>query len=235
MPETHLSPSEAQDELRAAYYAGNIERISQLFANAPLDAEDATLALEGSLMEMDPALIRVLLQNGADISSITCRDIPRSGQVSELLELLAQHNYDFKTDGRRILQSAVSLIHEQDGTNRYQRFCSRSKDARLVVVVTVARHVPEVEEEVYTLGASDTVSPRTIRHGHSSHDSIIMINVAHNKLKHSSSTLSSKCGPFFKLSRRFRLDRPRIGLHKRSKVLCHVTSCMTRKLSYSKQ
>lgn len=100
----HLSPSEAQDELRTAYYAGDIERVSQLFANAPLDAEDATLALENSLMEMDPALIRVLLQNGADISSITCRDIPRSGHVGELLELLAEYNFDFKTDGHRILQ-----------------------------------------------------------------------------------------------------------------------------------
>jgi hypothetical protein len=115
----HLSPSEAQDELRAAYYAGNIERISQLFANAPLDAEDATRALEDSLMEMDPALIRVLLENGADISSISVRDIPRSGQVGELLELLAEYDYDFKADGHRILQSVLSVIHQQKETDDY--------------------------------------------------------------------------------------------------------------------
>jgi hypothetical protein len=111
MPEMHLSPGEAQDELRTACYAGDIERISQLFANAPLDAEDATLALEDSLMDMDPALVRVLLENGADISSISVRDIPRSGQVSKLLQLLAEYNYDFKTDGHRILQSVLKSIY----------------------------------------------------------------------------------------------------------------------------
>jgi hypothetical protein len=58
---------------------------------------------------MDPALIRVLLQNGADISSITCRDIPRSGQVDELLELLAEYDYDFKKEGHRILESVLDL------------------------------------------------------------------------------------------------------------------------------
>jgi hypothetical protein len=118
-PEMQLSPSEAQDELRTAYYAGDIERISQLFANAPLDAEDATRALEDSLMEMDPALIRVLLENGADISSISVRDIPRSGQVGELLELLAEYDYDFKADGHRILQSVLSVIHQQKETDDY--------------------------------------------------------------------------------------------------------------------
>jgi hypothetical protein len=132
MPEIHLSPGEAQDELRTACYAGDIERISQLFANAPLDAEDATLALEDSLMDMDPALVRVLLENGADISVIHIRDIPRSGQVGELLELLAEYEYDFKADGHRILQSVLSLMHQQREANLYQRFFSRSRDARLV-------------------------------------------------------------------------------------------------------
>ena len=110
-PEMHLSPGEAQDELRTAYYAGDLERISQLFANTPLDAEDATRALEDSLVEMDPALIRVLLQNGADISVIQIRDIPRSERVNELLELLAEFNYDFKADSHRILQSVFKLIY----------------------------------------------------------------------------------------------------------------------------
>jgi hypothetical protein len=111
MPEMPLWPSEAQDELRTAYYAGDLERISQLFANTPLDAEDATRALEDSLVEMDPALIRVLLQNGADISVIQIRDIPRSERVNELLELLAEFNYDFKADSHRILQSVFKLIY----------------------------------------------------------------------------------------------------------------------------
>lgn len=111
MPEMHLSPSEAQDELLTAYYTGDLERIAQLFANASLETEGATRALEDSLMEMDPALIRVLLQNCADINTITCRDLPRSGQVGELLELLAQNNYDFKRDGHRILESVLKLIY----------------------------------------------------------------------------------------------------------------------------
>jgi hypothetical protein len=71
-------------------------------------------------MEMDPALIRVLLPNGADISSISCRDITRSGQVGELWELLAEYDYDIKTDGHRILRSVLSPIHQQKETNQYQ-------------------------------------------------------------------------------------------------------------------
>jgi hypothetical protein len=128
-PEMQLSPSEAQDELRTAYYAGDIERISQLFANTPLDAEDATRALEDSLMEMDPALIRVLLQNGADVSVIHIRDIPRSQRVNELLELLVECNYDFKADGHRILQSVLRLLCRRKETNGSQRLCTRSKVA----------------------------------------------------------------------------------------------------------
>jgi hypothetical protein len=127
MPETH-PPSEAQDELRTAYYAGDIEHISQLFANVPLDAEDATRALEEFLMEMDPALIRVLLENGANVSVIHVHDIPRSGQVDELLELLAEHDYEFKAYGHRILQSVLSPIHQQKETHQYQRFRWRSED-----------------------------------------------------------------------------------------------------------
>ena len=105
MPEIHFSPSEAQDELRTACYDGDHKRVSELFANAPLDADDVTCVLEDALVEMEPALIRVLLQNGADIVSIGCRDIPRSGQVGELLEVLARYGYDFEKEGHWILQS----------------------------------------------------------------------------------------------------------------------------------
>jgi hypothetical protein len=105
VPEMQFSLSEAQDELRTTCYDGDHKRVSELFANAPLDADDATSALEDSLVEMDPALIRVLLQNGADISSIGCRDIPRSGKFGELLGLLARCGYDFEADGHWTLQS----------------------------------------------------------------------------------------------------------------------------------
>jgi len=118
LPEMHFSPSEAQDALRTACHNGDHKRVSELFANAPLDAEDATSALEDALVEMDPALIRVLLQNGADIGSIGCRDIPRSGQVGELLELLARYGYDFEKDGHWVLQSVLlSSIFQQNDSN----------------------------------------------------------------------------------------------------------------------
>jgi hypothetical protein len=103
-----LTVSEAQDELRAACHHVDLERISQLFANAPLDAGDAMYSLKNARMGMNPALIRVLLQNGADLSVIHIRNIPHSRHVSEFLELLDEHKYDFKSDGHRILQSVPS-------------------------------------------------------------------------------------------------------------------------------
>lgn len=59
-------------------------------------------------LNLDPALIRILLRDGANTNVLRIRKIPKSKIVTELLRLLAEYRYDFKPDGRRILQSVVS-------------------------------------------------------------------------------------------------------------------------------
>lgn len=105
-----LSP-EQEDylELCKACSAGDVERVSQLFASGRLDTEDATDALDRCSYLGDPALIRVLLENGADMSLINIHSVPGSDHVRELLLLLEEYDYDFKSAGHCILQSVLHL------------------------------------------------------------------------------------------------------------------------------
>jgi hypothetical protein len=82
--------------------------VSQLFANHPFTADDATNALEDSHVTPDPALIRVLLQHGADVNALSIRKVTWSKHPTELLRLLAEYGYDFKPYSHCILQSVAS-------------------------------------------------------------------------------------------------------------------------------
>lgn len=90
----------ALEELRDACNNGDITHIRQLFAQGRLDADDASEAVE--MNTHDPALIRCLLENGADpaIAEIT---LVESGEV---LRLLTKFGYDIKSHGHLVLQSA---------------------------------------------------------------------------------------------------------------------------------
>jgi hypothetical protein len=59
--------------------------------------------------EMNPIVIRILLQHGADVRAVSMRMIPLSDAPGELMRLLAEYKYDFKSDGHRILQSVSNM------------------------------------------------------------------------------------------------------------------------------
>lgn len=91
-----------EQDLCLASRDGDVALLSQLLANHSFDAEDATAALcEAAL---NPAIFRDLLQHGADVKVVDLRSIPLSAARGELLGLLAEYGYDFKSDGHRILQ-----------------------------------------------------------------------------------------------------------------------------------
>jgi hypothetical protein len=103
-PHTMLSDDDVdQEDLCSASRDGDVALVSQLLDDHPFDADDATAAL--SEAELDPTIIRMLLQHGADVNVVPLRTIPLSDAPGELMRLLANHKYDFKPDGHRILQS----------------------------------------------------------------------------------------------------------------------------------
>ena len=120
---THISTSdmtrpsnEARLQLRDARDA---LCVSQLFANHPFTANDAINALEHSHVTPDPALIRVLLQNGADVNVLDIRNVRWSKHPTELLRLLAEHGYDFKPKGHRVLQSVSGMTASREQADTY--------------------------------------------------------------------------------------------------------------------
>jgi hypothetical protein len=94
----------------------DVALVSQLLANHSFDADGATAALEEEF-EMNPTIIRVLLQHGADVNAVSMCMIPSSDEPGELMRLLAEYNYDFKSDGHRILQfvSNVTSCFQRKG------------------------------------------------------------------------------------------------------------------------
>jgi hypothetical protein len=100
-------PLEPRQHLCLACQSGDVARVSELFADQSLSADDATFALEKVLYPKHE-VIQVLLQNGADAGVIGVRSIPWSRRPTELLRLLAEYGYDFKPDGHLILQSVLS-------------------------------------------------------------------------------------------------------------------------------
>jgi hypothetical protein len=57
-----------QEDLCSVSYDGEVALVSQLLAKHPFDADDATAAL--SEAQLDPTLIRILLQHGADVNVV---------------------------------------------------------------------------------------------------------------------------------------------------------------------
>lgn len=88
-----ISISQVQDQLHIACDVRDATRISQLFANHPLSADNATDALRDA--DMDFALVRVLLQHGADPNVVDIRMILNTDRQHELLGLLAEYNFAF--------------------------------------------------------------------------------------------------------------------------------------------
>jgi len=98
---TMLSTSEVGRKLFYASRDGEVALVSQLLANHSFDADDATAALGSA---RDPTIVRMLLQHGADVRVVPMHMIPLSDAPGELVRLLAEYKYDFKSDGHRILQ-----------------------------------------------------------------------------------------------------------------------------------
>ena len=98
---TMLLTSEVGRKLFYASRDDDVALVSQLLANHSFDADDATAALKSAL---DPTIVRMLLQHGADVKVVSMRMIPLSDAPGELVRLLAEYKYDFKSDGHRILQ-----------------------------------------------------------------------------------------------------------------------------------
>jgi len=96
-----------QEDLCSASRDGDIALLSQLLANHSFDADDATAALDEA--DLNPTVIRLLLQHGADVNTFHLPMAPCYDAPGELLRLLAEYGYDFKSDGHRILQS-VSIV-----------------------------------------------------------------------------------------------------------------------------
>jgi hypothetical protein len=93
-----------QRELEAACSIGDAIRLRQLFADAELDASDATDALRSS--EGYPlTTIRCLLELGADVDTFVPWGASR-GQIQSLeaMELLVEFGYDVKSKGHIVLQ-----------------------------------------------------------------------------------------------------------------------------------
>jgi hypothetical protein len=99
-----LSPNEARQQLSEACQDSDAARVSQLFASRSLNVDDATKAL-GTLINSDPTLVRVLLENGADASVVPIRKIASSKCGNEPPRLFARYNYDLQSEGHLILQS----------------------------------------------------------------------------------------------------------------------------------
>jgi hypothetical protein len=96
-----------QEDLCSASRDGDVALVSQLLANHSFDADDATAALDQAGLNL--TIIRLLLQHGADVNTFHLPMTPLSKAPGELLRLLAEYGYDFKSDGHRILQS-VSIV-----------------------------------------------------------------------------------------------------------------------------
>lgn len=94
---------DAEWELQMACRARDFVKVSQLFALHPLGADDATAALKD--VSMDHKVMRILLENGADPSTVHIRQAARSGRSGEILRLLDEYGYNFESDGHLVLQS----------------------------------------------------------------------------------------------------------------------------------
>ena len=97
-----LAGDAEREDLYSASRDGDVALVSQLLANHSFDADDTTEAL--SEAKLDPTLIRILRQHGADVNAVSMRMFPLSNAPGELMRLLAEYEYNFKSDGHRILQ-----------------------------------------------------------------------------------------------------------------------------------
>jgi hypothetical protein len=93
-----------REDLYSAIRNGDVALVLQLLANHSFDADDATVREALREAMFDPTITRILLQHGADVKAVSMRMISSSSAPGELMRLLAEYKYDFKSDGHRILQ-----------------------------------------------------------------------------------------------------------------------------------
>lgn len=105
--------SEHLVQVRNACNARDLARVRQLFAQYSLNADDATKALRDAPVER--SLYRFLLESGANANIIHIRQVAWSGDAGEILKMLQAHQYDFRVEGHRILQSVFVNLMGQTG------------------------------------------------------------------------------------------------------------------------
>lgn len=121
---------EARQDLELACRDQDAEEVSKLFATRSLNPDDATAAMKEA--RIDPAIMRILFQNGADPSAIHIEQVAFcDDDAPEILRLLDEYGYNFARDGHIILQSVAFTSDSEQPTNPSQRFCTRSGDSRL--------------------------------------------------------------------------------------------------------
>ena len=98
--ETRTPHDRAKQELVMATRAHDKPRVRQLFETTPLDADDATEYLPWALP--DVAMMRFLLEHGADARSISMRRAYR--RSLDVVKLLTEFGFDVKSKGHIILQ-----------------------------------------------------------------------------------------------------------------------------------
>lgn len=90
------------EDLCSASRDGDLAILSQLLASDAFDADDATAALK--VADRNPTIFRILLQHGADANVVPLRRLRYCRAPGELIRLLAEYGYDFKSKGHCMLQ-----------------------------------------------------------------------------------------------------------------------------------
>lgn len=90
-------------DLCSASRDGDVALLSQLLASDAFDADDATAALKEA-DDSNPTIFRILLQHGADANVVDLYSLQYCRAPSEIMRLLAEYGYDFKSHGHAVLQ-----------------------------------------------------------------------------------------------------------------------------------
>ena len=90
------------EDLCSASRDGDLAILSQLLASDAFDADDATAALK--VADRNPTIFRILLQHGADANVVPLRRLRYCRAPGELIRVLAEYGYDFKSKGHCMLQ-----------------------------------------------------------------------------------------------------------------------------------
>ncbi|KAM0715506.1 hypothetical protein Q7P37_009004 [Cladosporium fusiforme] len=91
-----------EKDLCSASRDSDVALLSQLLADDTFNAENATAALKEA--KRNTAIFRILLEHGADANVVPIHWLQWCDEPGELMILLAEYGYDFKSKGHKILQ-----------------------------------------------------------------------------------------------------------------------------------